>query len=260
AALTPEQTRAIERRANEIVFENRPVIISFEHVSEAKDLRKPSEREGEIRIVSIEGLDRSACGGTHVRSTGEIGPILIRKLDRIRGNVRVEFVCGLRAVERARRDYEALAAAARAFSSPLEELADRVSSPIAALQESEKSRAKMAAALARTEGIQLYSATTPDQNGVRSVSRQVSAIDDAVRALAQGFTSAAKARFIATTQQPPSILLAVSPDAGIHAGNTLKALLNEFGGRGGGNASLAQGSVPDEGKLRQLLDRLTAAS
>ena len=69
-----------------------------------------------LRIVSIEGLDRSPCGGTHVRATGEIGVLLIRKLDKVRGNVRIEFLCGMRAVRRARRDFEALSRIARLFS------------------------------------------------------------------------------------------------------------------------------------------------
>ena len=90
------------------MFENRPVTISFQDSSEDLGLRKPTEREGLVRIISIENLDRSACGGTHVRATGEIGPILIRKLDRIRGNQRIEFLCGGRAIARARADFEAL--------------------------------------------------------------------------------------------------------------------------------------------------------
>jgi Ser-tRNA(Ala) deacylase AlaX len=107
-ALEPAQLREAERRANEIVFENRPVTVSYQHSSEDLGLRKPTEREGEVRIISIQDLDRSACGGTHVRATGEIGPILLRKLDRIRGNLRIEFLCGGRAVGRAREDFEAL--------------------------------------------------------------------------------------------------------------------------------------------------------
>jgi len=257
AALAPEQIRAVERRANEMVFENRPVAISFEHASEATDLRKPSARGGEIRIVAIEGLDRSACGGTHVRSTSEIGPILIRRLERIRGNVRVEFVCGLRALDRARKDYEALSAAARAFSSPLDEAPARVAALTTALQESEKARGKLAGALARAEGRQLYSETQADAEGRRSVVRAVAAIDDDVRAMAQGFTSGEKARFIAIAENPPAILLAVSGDLGVHAGNELKPLLAEAGGRGGGNVTLAQGSVPDAGKLAAVIAKLS---
>src|SRR5213079_3565134 len=88
----------VERRANLIAAENRPVTTSFEDASQASGLRKESEREGTLRIVSIAGLDRSACGGTHVRATGEIGAILIRKVERVRKSARLEFVCGLRAV------------------------------------------------------------------------------------------------------------------------------------------------------------------
>ena len=251
AALSPEEVWTVERRANQIVWEARPVNISFEHASQATDLRKPTEREGEIRIISIAGIDRSACGGTHMRSTSEIGPILIRRLERIRGNTRVEFVCGLRALDRAQRDYQALSAAARTFSIALDEVPARVTAQTAALQEAEKARQKLATALARTEGQQLYG------EGKRLEVRAVPAIDDEVRALAQGFTAGGQARFIATAENPPSVLLAVSADLGVHAGNLLKPLLVEAGGRGGGNATLAQGSVPDAAKLTDLIARLT---
>src|SRR5688572_4941777 len=67
-----------ERRANEIVWENRLVTVGFEDSATATGLRKPPPREGSLRIVTIEGVDRSACGGTHVRATGEIGAITLR--------------------------------------------------------------------------------------------------------------------------------------------------------------------------------------
>jgi alanyl-tRNA synthetase len=58
--LEPAQIREAERRANQIVFENRPVSVSYQHSSEDLALRKPTEREGVIRIVSIQDLDRHA--------------------------------------------------------------------------------------------------------------------------------------------------------------------------------------------------------
>jgi len=69
-AVSREQLVAAERRANDVVLENRPVTIAFEDAATASELRKASDRAGSIRIVTIEGIDRSACGGTHVRSTG----------------------------------------------------------------------------------------------------------------------------------------------------------------------------------------------
>jgi alanyl-tRNA synthetase len=79
SAVDMEKVMAAERRANEAVWENRPIAITYEDATAAADLRKPSDRGGTLRIVSIQGLDRIACGGTHVRLTGEIGPILIRR-------------------------------------------------------------------------------------------------------------------------------------------------------------------------------------
>lgn len=94
----------VERRANAIVFENREIRTYF--VPEARigevPLRRPPKVSGLIRVVEADAYDYSACGGTHCRRTGEIGLIKIIKTERIRGNLRFEFVCGGRAL----RDYE----------------------------------------------------------------------------------------------------------------------------------------------------------
>jgi alanyl-tRNA synthetase len=89
SALAPDRIDRVEDRCAEIVAQARPVTVSFEDAASAAGLRKESQRTGVLRIVSIADLDRSACGGTHVRSTAEIGPLFIRKLEKIRGNVRV---------------------------------------------------------------------------------------------------------------------------------------------------------------------------
>ena len=252
-ALEPGQIREAERRANEIVFENRPVTIGFQHSSEELGLRKPTEREGLIRIISIQDLDRSACGGTHVRSTGEIGPIVIRKLDRIRGNQRIEFLCGMRAVKRARADYEALSAVARAFSAPVDETPALVLAQQEKLQETEKSRRRLANELAQARGRELYASTTPGEDGVRRVHRRVLSLTDELRAEAQSFTAGEKSVFIAIGEDPPAVMIAASADSGVNAGAALKTALTKAGGRGGGSATMAQGSVPSKDLLDQLL-------
>ena len=121
-SLTPAQVAKAEERANQVAVENRPVEVSFEEAGSAAGLRKRSDRDGTLRIISIEDLDRSACGGTHVRATGEIGAILIRKTERIRKGIRVEFVCGGRAIIRARGDYSLLSRLAAEFPASAEEL------------------------------------------------------------------------------------------------------------------------------------------
>ena len=252
--LEPDQIRQAERRANQVVFENRPVSVSFEHSSQDLGLRKPTDREGVVRIVAIQDLDRSACGGTHVRATGEIGPILIRKLDRIRGNQRIEFVCGMRAVDRARADYDALSKIARALSVGLEEAPALVDAQLEKFQESDKARRRLATELAQARGRELYAATAAAPDGLRRVQRRVTALSDELRVEAQSFTAGERSAFLALAGDPPSVLLAVSKDGGIHAGEALKAALAQAGGRGGGSATMAQGSLPDQEALARFLE------
>ncbi|PYT31233.1 MAG: alanyl-tRNA editing protein [Acidobacteria bacterium] len=246
-----------ERRANEVVTENRPLEVSFEDAAAARDLRKPSERGGTLRIVSIPGLDRSACGGTHVRATGEIGPILIRKLEKIRNTVRVEFLCGIRAVRRARADYDTLARIAQSFSASLEDTPQLVSAQLEAAREGDKTRRKLEAELAGYQGRALYEAAAPDANGTRRVLRRVpKGTLEGLRALAQSFASGSKAVFVGAVEQPPSMLLATSEDSGVDAGKTLQPLVAQHGGRGGGSARLAQASVPSSDALNHVLESL----
>ncbi|HLY15698.1 MAG TPA: DHHA1 domain-containing protein [Bryobacteraceae bacterium] len=257
ATLEPARVLEAERFANEAVFENRPLRVTFEDAAETRDLRKPSERAGTLRIVSIEGLDRSACGGTHVSRTGEIGPILVRRLDKIRNTTRIEFLCGGRAVARARADFDALSRAAQAFSGALDEVPALVAAQLENARTSDKLRRKLEADLAQYRGRELYESTVPDGDGVRRVFRRLPAGNlEEMRATAQSVTAQSKAVFIGAIDQPPSILLAVSTDAGLDAGQLLKAALTEAGGRGGGNPRLAQGSVSGRDAMESVLDRI----
>jgi len=109
-AVSPGQLSEAEEAANQAVLENKPVKVCYIPPESAAGagLRKASERVDEIRVIDIEGFDRSACGGTHVRMTGEIGPILILGTERVRKQVRVHFVCGSRAIRHARQTNRAL--------------------------------------------------------------------------------------------------------------------------------------------------------
>ncbi len=261
AALEPGRVREAERRVNELVFENRPLQVTFEDAAATKDLRKPSEREGTLRIVSIEGLDRSACGGTHVARTGEIGPVLLRRLDKIRNTVRVEFLCGGRAIARARADFDALSRAAQAFSGALDEVPALVAAQQEAARTSDKLRRKLEADVAQYQGRELYAAAVPDDSGFRRASRRLASgnLED-LRPLAQSFTAQAKAVFVAALDEPAAVLLAVSADSGLDAGKILKAVLTEAGGRGGGNARLAQGSLPNRAVLESTLEAVNSGT
>ena len=248
---------AVEARANELVWENRPVSVAYEEAGNAQGLRKASDREGTLLVVSIDRLDRSACGGTHVRATGEIGAVLLRKVEKVRQTVRVEFLCGSRAVLRARADYEALNRVAQLFSSSLDEVPAVVAAQMEAARAAEKVRRKLELDLAGHQGRELYQNTAPGADGVRRAVRQATSGGlDELRALAQSFTAQPQAVFVATLSSPPSVLLATSADSGVDAGQRLKAALAEAGGRGGGTARMAQGSVPDAALLAKIAEKL----
>jgi alanyl-tRNA synthetase len=247
----------VERRANDLVFANLPVSVTFEDSNHVQGLRKPSEREGTLRIISIADLDRSACGGTHVRATGEIGLVLLRKLEKIRQAVRVEFVCGGRAVRRARADFEALSKISQLFSASLDEAPAMVAAQLESAKSGEKVRRKAELDLAVYRGRELYRETAPAADGVRRVIERIERgnLED-LRAVAQSFTAQTKALFLAVMKEPPSVLLAASEDAGLDAGKVLKAAIAEAGGRGGGNQRIAQGSVSDAAALETVVGRV----
>ncbi len=257
ASLETARVLAAESRANQAVFENLPLTVTFADAAETSDLRRPSSREGTLRIVSITGLDRSACGGTHVSHTGEIGPILIRKREKIRQTMRVEFLCGNRAVVRARADFVALSRIAQLVSGTLDETPDIVAAQLELARAAAKARRKQEDELAQYRGRELYAAAPPDSAGVRrALERSPSGDLEDLRALAQSFTAREKAVFIATIDDPPAVLLAVSGDSAVDAGRILKEALTEVGGRGGGTRRMAQGSLPSRDALDRVLGRL----
>ena len=108
-------------------------------------LRKlpPAGRE-RLRIIDIAGFDLCACGGTHVRSTGQIGAILLRKVEKVKQGTRVEFVCGERAVNFARKDYETLTEAAALYSAHPWNTPEQINKSLEETQEREQARAQAA--------------------------------------------------------------------------------------------------------------------
>ena len=182
--------------------------------------------------------------------------MLIRKLEKIRGNVRVEFVCGVTgAPSRPRAIIACSRKSAASSRAPFERAPELIAAQAARLKALEKSSQRLATELATREGRELHASTAPDSDGLRRVTQR-GPIDEAMRARAQAFTAGGSAVFLAICEDPPSLLLAASADSGIHAGDRVKAALAAAGGRGGGNRTLAQGSVPSAGALNVVTGAL----
>jgi len=246
-----------EQRANLVVAENRPVTVDFEDAAAAKGLRKAVDRQGMLRIVSIADLDRSACGGTHVRTTGEIGPIFVRGTERIRKTIRVEFVCGLRAVARARLDYQTLSVIAGALSTSIDAAGGLVASQAAQVKESEQTRRRLERELARYRAAELHGAA-PEVGGAKLVTLDGPAESmDQMRTLAQALLDHKRSVLVGVTAEG-AMLVAATEDSGFDAGKLLKDALAITGGKGGGSPRLAQGS-PAAGRAADAIAAIRAA-
>jgi len=245
ASMAPYDLVEAERIANAHVFENRPITVRFEDADTAAGLRKPSERGGQLRIVTIDGLDRNACGGTHVSHTGAIGPILLRRTERTRGTTRLEFRCGQRAIARARHDMELLLEVAGTLSAGVEEVPELVRRMNEDRRALDKELTRATELLLAHEAKALHASVLPDANGRRLI---VTTRDDvpvkALQSMAQQVVACGNAIYLAVSTSPPAVLLAVSADLGINCGSRLREALQAVGGRGGGTAQLAQGSAP----------------
>jgi alanyl-tRNA synthetase len=156
-SLTKEQIESAERLANEIMIENRDVEVRYVTRDEAASLglRKlpPAERD-QLRLIDIRDWDLSACGGTHVSHTGQIGGILLRKSEKVRQGYRVEFVAGQRAVATARRDFSTLSETAALFSAGIYDVPQQARKALDEIRllrkQREQSQEELAAAQAAT--------------------------------------------------------------------------------------------------------------
>jgi alanyl-tRNA synthetase len=256
--LDPEVLAKVESGANEIVAEARPVVVTFEDAAIVADLRKPSDRDGILRIVTIEGIDRSACGGTHVETTARIGPVLLRRQERVRQGLRIEFVCGVRALRRVRSDLETLSRIARTYSGSIDDAAKLVEGQAAQTAELQAENRRLDESLATYRAAELYAGATLRADGLRIAVERLSSGVDSRRSIALAFGPLTRAVFVALSSSPPSVLVATSIDSGVDAGKVLRPLLERVGGRGGGSARLAQGSAPSAEAIDRVVAWLTS--
>ena len=253
-ALSADRIVEAERRANAIVTENRQVRVSFEEAATAPGLRKAPDRQGILRIITIDDLDRSACGSTHVRATGEIGAIVIGRVERVKQLARLEFVCGGRAIRRAREDHDLLARVASCLSTTPVELPALVESQLGELKKVSAEARELGECLAGHRAAELYAGAVPDATGRRTiVAHEESRTIDGLRAVARAVARMPQAIFVGTAATPPTVLMATADDSGVDAGAVLKAALEKEGGRGGGNPRLAQGTVPDQAAVEAVI-------
>ena len=255
----PERTlEALEDRANEIIAERRPVVVSFEEAATVEGLRKATARTGSLRVITIQDADRSACGGTHVADTGEIGALAIRRVEKLKQGLRIEFLCGDRVLKRARRDAGIIAAAGTLLSAGPPDVIAGVTALKETLRSSASTVKRLQTELARAHAREAYAAVAPAADGTRLISAPPGLDREALAALGQSVSELAAARFIGALDDPPTLFIAAAPDSGWNAGALIQVLIAEFGGKGGGSPRQAQASMPDAEALRGAIASLSS--
>lgn len=157
SALSKEEVQKIEQTANSVIRRNVPVNIKFFDRGEAEQKYTFRIYQGgvvptsNVRIVNIDNWDIEACGGTHVRSTGEIGLVKITKSERIQdGVVRLEFVAGEAAVKYMQEQEGQLAAIAQALGSSREKVVESFTKTIEDAEAAKKKLRTMTRVVAGT--------------------------------------------------------------------------------------------------------------
>jgi alanyl-tRNA synthetase len=257
-SLSTEQVEQAELLANQIVQENRSVEIKFVSQEDAQGLglrKVPRADKEELRLIDIQDFDLSACGGTHVRGTGQIGSILLRKTEKVRQGWRVEFVCGQRAVTTARRDYTTLVEAGGLFSGHIWDVPQQVRKSLEEVRNVRKSGERLLEELAELQAAKLLADATL-RNGRKIIVRIESERDlGFIRLLAQKLTrlEGNVVALLGATSGAVAVVFAQSKGLPFDMGALLKEALVKLGGRGGGSKDMAQGGAPRAEGLELLL-------
>ncbi len=258
---SPSVMEAAESLATQVVFEDRPVnilTVNREGMA-ALGVRKESAREGEIRIIDIENFDRSPCGGTHVRHTGEVGMIAVLGFERYKGGTRVEFACGGRALRTLRADHGLLKELGRLYSSHPSDL-QRLSEKL--IQE----RSTLARENARyREQILDFEAQDLVNHGERISGTVVVKAHfpgrslESLKVLAQKVALRPGAIAILAAGDDEALLVAARhPGTAGDCGAAIRQTAAKFGGKGGGKPELAQAGGISAGNLEAWFRELTA--
>ena len=227
----------IERRANRYIWENHPFEALYPSAEELKTLPYRSKKEltGQVRITRFPGADCCACCGTHVALSGQVGLVKFIGWQKFRDGVRLELVCGARAVNTLALHWEQNSAIGRSLSAKPDKTAAAVERLLGEVQ-SLKARC---AALGE-ESFRRLAEENRDKGDVVLVQPEMDS--DAVRRLCDAVSHTCGGRCAVFAGSDGGYKYAV-----IHAGHDIAPLIKEMNaalhGRGGGRDGFAQGGV-----------------
>ncbi|MDQ2921322.1 MAG: DHHA1 domain-containing protein [Acidobacteriota bacterium] len=250
--------RAVEL-ANNVIWEDRQITIKTVTSEEAARLpvRKESSRQGELRLIEIEGFDLTPCGGTHAYRTGEVGLIAVPSWERAKGLTRIEFVAGGRALADYRLANKTARTVAGLFSASRDDAAKLAAHMLEENKELYRRIRTLEEVVAKVEADALVAAISPNPSGIRIVSRIFDNRDaESLKHLAQALISHSNTIALLASREKEAARLVFAKSA--DSGGDMHALMREacvmIDGRGGGKPDMAQGGGRSVEKLNEALN------
>ncbi len=265
---TDEKIERAVDLANQVIWECRPIRIR--HVTSAEaatlPLRKEPAREGELRVIEIDDFDLTPCGGTHAKSTGEVGVIAVRSWERAKGLTRIQFIAGIRVLNDYRRANKTATDVAALFSAGREDSPTLVAKLIEENRELHHRVNRLSEIACRVEAAELLNASRSDAGD------DASAVTIVARVFPNRDADSLKHLALALIGHPHIVALLASSDGdsarlvfarSADAPGDMNALMRRacelINGRGGGKPDMAQGGGPNAEKIGEAIDSAAAA-
>jgi alanyl-tRNA synthetase len=253
-----DQLSGAQRAANAAIFEDRPVTVRYGTASDlaAQGVRKEVEREGILRAIEIESADLQPCGGTHVKSTGQIGMILVRRRTKMRQDWRVEFACGGRAERVASGDFDLLQTIGDRLSCAPDETMGAIEKAVVERDAHFKSLRTALQQLADARARLFVAATEPGRDGLRVVAQLLREENpELLLPLATELAKHERTVALLIHVETGQLVFAQHPSAGRDLPAILKQALADFPGKGGGTRDFVRAKLVEAGQAGDALEQ-----
>lgn len=250
--------RAVEL-ANNVIWEDRLITIRTVTSEEAAQLplRKDPARDGELRLIEIEGFDLTPCGGTHAYRTGEVGMIAVRSWERAKGLTRIEFGAGTRALNDYRRANRTARAVAAIFSSARDDAPKLTTRMVEENKELQRRVRALEEIAARVEAEELLGTSSANAAGRRVVSHTFENRDaESLKRVALALISNPNTIALLGSRDGAAarLVFARAADAPGDMNALMRAACEKLDGRCGGKPDMAQGGGKNVEKLEQVIE------
>jgi alanyl-tRNA synthetase len=245
-ALNGEEIRVLENECARLIFANLPVRVFASEDTAALHLRKPAQRQGKIRVVEIAGLDQSACGGTHLQSSAEIGLLKIVKTDRVRANIRLYYLSGSRALGDYQLKHDVAQRLQRAVTQPLADIPLQVETLL-------KEKDELRRALKKMQRRDLEKEIAAMAAGHDLVVREFPGIDAVELRFFVSALMKQGRQVLAYSTTPPRHIVIGRGRGAFDLRQICAAIFARLDGKGGGAANLIEGHAKDFSKIAQVI-------